>query len=334
MRGRLRLRGAALTVPTLFLLSVSAYAAEEVDAAASSGGGLLSSEGFLSELYYKLYSATLGRGFAEILNACAQLFDGLMLDLVDVVFHAETIVNASDAAPLSGGMLEDLYAFIYAAACALVVLKFLFRGFQIYILWRGGDADVAPRDMLVGMLQAAFVMAAFPLLYDAGADVFTWFAAGVMGRLGAQSNSIAALLTLRATGGVMSTLIGILFIMVFVLWIKLVAQGFELLVLRMGVPLAALGLIDSDAALFKNYMQVFAKTGFTVVIQVSLMSLAFRLLIALSPLNILAAIAVMTSALSAPRLLQQFLVPQNGSGALQKASSAAMVARTVVMLVK
>ena len=99
--------------------------------------------------------------------------------------------------------------------------------------------------------------------------------------------------------------------------------------------LATIGLIDSDATLFKNYIQVFFKTGFTVIIQVTLMSLAFRVAATFHILNLCAAIALMVTALSSPKLLQQFLVPSGGGGGLsQKIYSVSMVARSAKMLLR
>lgn len=307
-------------------------------------GALLSGESLL-EIFKSLFTSTINDFIAGIVNAAIGFVDERMLNLLTKVFHAEEFVNSAGSTVLTMQSLRDVYTFIYAFSCALVTLKFIFKGFQIYILWRGGDADASPRDMAVGAIEAAIVMVAFPWLYERAVDICTYLADGIMGRLGVEGYSVG-LGDLRnyvasLTGALLSwaeallTLIPLLIfiILLFVLWIKLMRQGFELLVMRLGVPLATLGLIDSDMALFKNYFQTLIKTGLTVIIQIALMALSLRVILICQFENILAAIALMATALATPHLMQQFLAPQSvGGGALQKAYSVAMVAHMGKML--
>lgn len=313
------------------------------------GGGarsaLLSRESLL-EIFKSLFTSTINDFLAGIVNAAIGFVDGLMFDFLTGVFHAENFGNYGDSTVLTAQSLRDVYTFIYAFACALVTLKFIFKGFQIYVLWRNGDADASPRDMAVGTAEAAVVMVAFPWLYERAVDVCIYFAGGVMGRLGvaAFSGRFAGLnpaLDVALTGKPdiksmfpLTLFFALIFFgLLFVLWIKLMRQGLELLVMRLGVPLATLGLIDSDMALFKNYFQTLIKTGLTVIVQVTLMSLAFRVIVTFEILNWLAAIALIATAHSTPRLMQQFLAPQaQGGGGIQKAYTAAMIARTAKML--
>ena len=284
-----------------------------------------------------MFSGAVNNWLTDFANDAFGLFDRLMLDMLDTVFHAETLVASSGMVLLTEEVLQDVYSFIYGVACGLVVLKFLMKGFQIYILWRGGDADASPQDMLIGAGEAVVVMICFPWLYERAVDIFTFISDGIMGRLGAVDVKLGqAILNGGSAGGNIALIFGLVFlVLVFVLWIRLMMQGFELLVMRLGLPFATVGLIDSDMALFKSYIQVFFKTGFTVIIQISLMSLAVRLIASIQQheINLFAAIALVSTALATPKLLSQFLTPQGGGGGLQKASSLAMVARSIKMLV-
>lgn len=328
-------------------LCVTAYAAGDADAAgeAAGGGGLIGS--FLSgqslqDIFKTLFITTINYFLSGIVNNAFKLVDRLMLNFLSGVFHAENFVNPGETTVLTLDMLRNIYAFLYAFTCGLVTLKFLFKGFQIYILWRNGDADASPRDMVTGVAEAAVVMVAFPYLYERAVDVCSYLADGIMGRMGMAkelSGGLSGVVTFLAedAGGLLLTVVfALIFIIcVFILWIKLMVQGLELLVMRLGLPLATLGLIDSDMALFKNYMQIFIKTALTVIIQVALMSISFRVIMTFQFLNVFAAIALISTALSTPRLMQQFLAPQGaGGGAMQKAHSAAMVVRTAMMLLK
>ena len=108
-----------------------------------------------------------------------------------------------------------------------------------------------------------------------------------------------------------------------------------MLILRLGVPFATLGLLDSDMGMFKGYMQIFIKTGFTTVLQVTMMSLAFRIIGTFNLSNILLAITAMTVALSTPVIMQQILIAggSGGGGITQKAYSAGMLIRSLRALV-
>ena len=334
-----------LTVPVLAADGDAASktaATTQVEDDDDGGGGFFFSLDELGDFFKRIFIDTINNFFASIVNSAFALVDQLMLDILDVSFYAEHMVNIGNTTIFSTSALRSVYNFMYLLACSLVTLKFLFKGFRIYILWRGGDADASPRDMLVGVAEAAVVMVSFPYLYGKFVDVVLWIAESVMGRLGimrlAGANGVlgGVIDMVAAPGELLVTLILdlVFFIFTVVLWLRLVSNGIELLILRLGLPLATLGLIDSDAALFKNYVQVFIKNSLTVVIQVCLMSAAFRVIGTFRFLNVLFAIALMLTAMRTPRLLSQFLVSQGGGGGglTQKAYSAAMLARTAKLL--
>ena len=315
-------------------------ATAQVDDDDGGGGGFFFSLAELGDTFKRIFIDTINDFISGIVNSAFEMVDQLMLDILDVSFYAEHMVNIGNTTVFSTSALRSVYNFMYLLACSLVTLKFLFKGFRIYVLWRGGDADASPRDMLVGVAEAAVVMVAFPYLYGRFVDVVLWIAESIMGRLGImQLTGVMQFLGVTSELTKFRVLIVLIlglvfFIFTVVLWLHLVTNGIELLILRLGLPLATLGLIDSDAALFKNYVQVFIKNSLTVVIQVCLMSAAFRVIGTFRFLNVLFAIALMLTALRTPRLLSQFLVPQGGGGGglTQKAYSAAMLARTAKML--
>lgn len=343
---------ALLTVLCLLLCLTLPVGAEEiaVDDAVIAGtvtaeeeSAAESSEGVFAMMADAVRSAITAviSGFVEtFLNGIAEAVDAWLGSILEHVFHVETFFSKGNVGLLSDSMLDDLYRFLYAAACGLVVLKFLTKGIGIYILGRGGDPESSPRDMLIGAAQAVVVMVGFPFLYEKGVDIFLYFARGIMGQLHLEAVSFGAAVEVLFSFGLLTILLLIVFfVLLLILWIFLMKQGLELLIMRLGVPFATLGLLDSDMALWKNYYQTFLKLGFTVVIQVVLMSLSIRMVLLSGGLltpdlsMTIGAIACVVTALSAPKLMQQWLVPQGGGGGLiQKAYSTAMVVRAVKML--
>ncbi|WP_449290644.1 conjugal transfer protein TrbL family protein [Oscillibacter ruminantium] len=280
---------------------------------------------------------TINGWIGNLVTAAFEGFDGIMTDILSNAFHVETLMLSRETTVLTDNSIRSVYIFIYLLVCSLVVLNFLFKGIQIYILWRDGDADSSPRDMLVGAIQSGIVMICFPYLYEEVTNVFIYVAEGIMGRLGLSGGFTGwdRVGIAMVSGPIYLILLLVFVIMVFILWIRLLGRGFELLILRLGVPFATLGLLDSDMGMFKGYMQIFIKTGFTTVLQVTMMSLAFRIIGTFNLSNILLAITAMTVALSTPVIMQQILIAggSGGGGITQKAYSAGMLIRSLRALV-
>lgn len=281
---------------------------------------------------YKLLCDLLAQG----VNEAFTLLDQAMSDLLHSMLNVEDMVVVPGSTIMTTGSLAELYQFIYIAVCGIVVLKFLFKGFKIYVLWRDGDADTSPATMLTGAGAAAFMMVAFPLLYKYMAAFTVFLAEGIMARLGEYETLKIQLLPAPELLG--QTLVALLILLVYiifliVLWVRLLGRGVELLVLRLGVPVSCLGLLDSDGGLFRGYMQIFFKTLFTSVIQIVLMAWSVRILSSLSMPNVLLGTAMVITALHTPTLMQQILIQSRvGGGLTSKISSGAMAVRGVMAL--
>ena len=262
----------------------------------------------------------------ELLNSASEELNKILVWMLDSMLHAETLISEV-IGDISVSGVSNVYTFIYQLAYALMILKFLFKGFQIYILWREGDADSSPQDMLLGAIEAVAVMTFFPILYDAMAEVTSWFAAGIMSNFGLATAGFTFIGfgDLTSVGLVLVLVLLVYLILTLVLCVKLLQRGFELLGLRLGVPIACLGLIDSDMGLFKGYMQTVYKTLFTSVIQITLLSLSLRVVASPSLLNAVYAISIIGTAFATPVIMQQLLVPSGGGGGItNKIYSASM----------
>lgn len=269
---------------------------------------------------------------ASLINDVIGLFSKFLSDALENMLHVERLV-AESGNTLSAGGVENMYKYIYAVAGSLLILKFLFKGFSIYILWRDGDADSSPQTMLVGAAQAVVVGVAFPTLYDIMARVTSTFAQALMGYI-----SIGDMAKLEAfyaahvlSQGFAELVFALVYLVMYAfMYIKLLSRGFELLILRLGVPIACMGLVDSDSGIFKSYMQVFYKTMFTSVIQVVLLSLSMAVVISG---HVIIGIAVITTAFATPLIMQQILIATGrGGGLTQKVYTASMGVRAIGML--
>lgn len=266
---------------------------------------------------------------ANLLSDAFSQLDSVLASLLRSMLYVEDLFSGA----LSADAISNVYQFLYGFCCVLVILKFLFKGFRIYILWRDGDADSSPQDMVIGTIEAVAMMVGFPYLYGVLADVVVWLSDGIMERFALSGVSLGAVTFNLAGTGLFTIVVFLVYaVLLAVLGIKLIQRGVELLVLRLGVPFACLGLIDSDMGIFKSYVQTLFKTMFTSIVQIALLSLSIRVIANVSLLNCICGIAIIVTAFHTPGLMQQFMVPAGGS-VTNKIYSGARAVQTIKGLI-
>jgi hypothetical protein len=272
----------------------------------------------------------------SVLESICEFANGIMIDLVNYIFHIELLPVAILNGELTEDMMTRAYNYVMIATVTLVTLKFLWKGFEVYILWRDGDAEVNPKEMVTGTCQAIVTMIAFPTLYNYLANATVDFSGKIMNIFGQTVLTNISLAGDAALGTAMvAELLFVLvyFVVFIVFYVKLLARGWELFVQRLGFPIACVGLIDSDKGVFKGYVQILFKAAFTTIVQVLLMSLSLRFVITMKPTGLVAGASLLMSAFSIPALLQQILASQGHGGVGQKISSTAMFASNVKRLI-
>lgn len=283
----------------------------------------------LSSTFLDTLTKMLTRSTSETV---ASMFDPLLQFSLSFMLKIEDAVSSlSLGNSLSAQTIKAAYNSVYILACALALLKFLGKGCQIYLLWRDGDPETSPLNMLTGLASGLFMMVIFPTLYDIMVTVTTAFSAALLNvfHLNSQKTPtqsfLSNLVNIGAGGFIQSILCVIWTIMIIILVVKMMGRGVELLVLRIGFPISCLGLIDSDGGLFKGYMQIFLKTMATSVIQICLLSLSFSVVTDVGVFNLLIGICIATAAFSTPALMQSLLIQSpSGGGVGQKIYSTGM----------
>lgn len=270
-----------------------------------------------------------------ILTSALEALDGTLSLMLSGMLKIEAF--GASLQNILGGV-QDMYNYIYGFACALMVVKFLYRGFEVWILWRNGDAENSPQDMLIGMGQAVVVMVGFPTLYTLMANVTEAFATGILGRFGSPEVSLTGSMLRGLTGASILVLLLTLIYLIsaMVLFVKLLQRGIELLILRLGVPIACIGLLDSDYGLFQGYMQLIFRTLFASVLQICLFSISLKLVVDADLFSVLLSIAFLYTAYSGPSLLQQILIPGGRGGvssAIHAGSSGVHLAKSIRSLI-
>ena len=111
----------------------------------------------------------------------------------------------------------------------------------------------------------------FPTMYDWLATIVEEMSNKMLEAIGlATAYDWAGWVSGISTMGLVTAIFGLVFVIVyFILYFQFLMRGLEILILRVGIPLACVGLIDNDKGVFKPYMSKFFQSALSVVIPVS-----------------------------------------------------------------
>lgn len=231
--------------------------------------------------------------------------------LMDTCFNAEYALTHTLGVQVIS--LDNLKLLIFSFALSLIILKFIKKGFDIYILWTEGEADTPPLTFVVYFIRAVVVLLCSTLLYDWLVNVVKGFGEEMLVSLNvAQTMDITTQMASLAGAGLFSAIMSIIaLIMLFVLWIQFIIRGAEIFVLKLGFPLACVGLVNADGGVFTQYIGKLFKSMLTVLVQILCCKLA--LLLVFSG-QLIYAIAMIILAIKTPKMLQEFMLGGGGGG--------------------
>ena len=148
---------------------------------------------------------------------------------------------------------------------------------------------------------------------------------------GMQTRDIASLSDALGTINLWGVLLlAVYFIAYIALFARLIGRSFEMLLLRWGLPIAAVGLINSDGGIFPSYIQLIFKQFATSVLQVIAMYLSFYIAMDFSVSHVIMGLAIIGVAFRGPALLAQILTPQKqGAGVGPKLHTALMLRQLI-----
>lgn len=209
--------------------------------------------------------------------------------------------------------LDNLKLLIFTFALSLIILKFLKKGFDIYILWTEGEADTPPLTFIVYFIRAVVVLICSTVLYNWLVDVVQSLGKSMLESLNvAQTMDITSSIAGIASAGLFSAIMAIIaLILLFVLWVQFIIRGAEIFVLKLGFPLACVGLVNADGGVFTQYIGKLFKSMLTVLVQILCCKLA--LLLVFSG-QLIYAIAMIILAIKTPKMLQEFMLGGGGGG--------------------
>ena len=244
--------------------------------------------------------------------------------------------------PLAGVKFDALSTVIATFAISLLTLKFVKKIADVYALQTDGDPNGDIAVLVTNYCKAVVVSLVFTTIWGFILDILLdfnsqlWQAAGQ-----ADSGSIFSLVTAFFEGG-FSDGAEFFWKMAYywiggVLLITLFMDGLELWLVRLGVTLAACGMLDSDSGIWKQYMRIFLKVILTIMIKLLMWRVSMVFMVVGSGeiiIRLILAIMSLIVAFRMPKLLSELLIPKNGGGAggkiMQVATLGFMIARSVI----
>ncbi len=275
----------------------------------------------ITDAVKELFNGMLSGFLTDLIEEAFDMLDELLVDLLDIVLNCQEYMVSHIG--LTGIDFDKINMVILEFSMAVILLKFLSKGFNIYILQNDGDADHDPFQLLIGLFEAMAISLTFYGLYPYLVQIFKSFTNKLLkaiGNKGEISTVTAALL--KQQGVVTIILIVVLAVILFILYIKLIMDGAELMILRYGMPFLSVGLMDSDGGTFKAGGKKFLQMGFTCTLRIVLLRFSIALVLTLHPIW---GIAFAILSLAVPKLLQEYLFMKQGSGFSSKIYAASAI---------
>jgi len=83
-----------------------------------------------------------------------------------------------------------------------------------------------------------------------------------------------------------------------------------MLVMRLGIPFASIGLLNSDEGVFPDYIRSFLMTAFTLIVQLALMNLS---ILTMTNGHLIYGIAIAIVSVNTPMILAKYMIKPGGS---------------------
>lgn len=241
--------------------------------------------------------------------------DVLFSQLINIVFFVENHIsdgsifqNTIMDSSRSEIFFDNLFGVTTGFGISLLIFKFLKKIFDTYILGSDGDSTVSVENILIGFCKGLVIIFSFNWLYGVFVKISVELINEMLDAVGAVTViSLLEIFEQFFLGGGIFMLLALLvfFICYLLLVFQFIKRGLEMLLLRLGIPLACVGLIDSDNGVFAPYIKLFIQNSVTVLIQLTMIRLGFGVTV---NGNIFFGIGAMIMGIKTPQFLQQFML--------------------------
>lgn len=170
----------------------------------------------------------------SIIGGADTVINSVFNSLIDTCFNAEEhLISLFGTQWID---FTDLKTIILSFSITLIILKFLKKGFDTYILWSEGDIDTPSLTFITYFARAIITAVSFPILYDWLITISKSIANDILQSLNisAQQEIVSGLLNGATTMGLFGSIIAIIILIIlFLLYIRLLMHGIELFLLKL-----------------------------------------------------------------------------------------------------
>lgn len=245
---------------------------------------------------------------SAILTGCLAYVNNILTGLVPIALYSERYMTTM----LGNDGIMGVFDIFFGLGISLIVLKFLKKGFETYILWTEGDADADPLLFLTNFFKSLAIAVSFPTIYGWLAGIVEDVTDLLIKSVSKSMNEdFSVIINGISSAGLFTAIISLIFfICFFFLYLQFLMRGLEILILRVGLPVACVGLLDSDKGVFKTYIQKFFQSTLTVIVQIALAKMGVALML---NTHVFWGLAAMILAIKTPRFLQEFIIISGGN---------------------
>lgn len=266
------------------------------------------------------------------INTLSDMLDNVLDAITDVAFNADKYMTHLMG---NGNGFSEVFTILQNFGLALITLMFLKKGFDTYVAWTD-DPSVDPLDLVINYMKAMIVALCFSYLYELLVDVVNDLINKTLEVIFTadsftsenMKNMFIGKPEETPVGGINLIFILILAVCYVIVYIQFLVRGLEILILRVGVPLAACGLINNNKGVFAPYINKLFQSLLSVFVQVVLWKMSFAL--AWSN-HFIWAVAAIVLTIRTPKFLSEFIAPTS-SGTAATIRSVGQAAYTYRML--
>lgn len=234
-----------------------------------------------------------------------------MLNLVFFIERELKFIPVGDIIWKSYIDFNQIYQVVFNYATYLLVIVFIAKAIKTYFLMRDGDNEQNPIQLVLGMLKAIIIMICFKEIYTIGVGIVGEFLDSIISVIHIQNTNLSGALLSNIQGGIFTA---VACLVLLICWLLLICQfimkGIELLVMRIAIPIASIGLLNSDEGVFPDYLRSFLMTAFTVVIQLALLNISIATLLAN---KVVYGIAIAVVSVNTPMIMSKYMIKPTAS---------------------
>lgn len=230
---------------------------------------------------------------------------------------------------ISGFMQDNGISFsnveniVYLFAIQFLILKFVKKLIDVYGLQTDGDPNADIVTLIINFCKAMVIAMAFTIIWSWIYDIVYDFTKQIIDSIGVLDvRNIYQNLKTSTEGNTASytfLLDPLILAANGILMLLQMKNGLDLWILRIGMPLACVGLMDSDQGIFKQYCRLMTKCILTIIVQTFFINASLYVLAMANQTNVslvffIISIAMIIAGFKTPKILGELLVPQQPGG--------------------